>query len=310
MNTEIIFPKNLKKGDKIAIISPAGFVAEPALDSTMALIEAKGYQPILGKYVYGKNVFGYNYSGTEKERKKDLQWALNDDEISAIWASRGGYGCAHLIQNLKLSGFKQNPKWYIGYSDNTVIQSFLLRHGFASIHGQTIKTAGFGVSEDSYEGIFEIFKGKKPKYSVEKSVYNTEGETEGQLIGGNLSLIYSLMGTKFGFDFKDKILFIEEIGENFYALDRMLMNMELAGIFRKIKGLIVGGMTNMENEKDNPKYEKSHDDFAYEIIKNRIKKYHFPTLFGFPNGHIFDNKPLIIGAKVKMKVGEKIKVDF
>ena len=212
MNTEIIFPKNLKKGDKIAIISPAGFVAEPALDSTMALIEAKGYQPILGKYVYGKNVFGYNYSGTEKERKKDLQWALNDDEISAIWASRGGYGCAHLIQNLKLSGFKQNPKWYIGYSDNTVIQSFLLRHGFASIHGQTIKTAGFGVSEDSYEGIFEIFKGKKPKYSVEKSVYNTEGETEGQLIGGNLSLIYSLMGTKFGFDFKDKILFIEEIG--------------------------------------------------------------------------------------------------
>lgn len=156
----------------------------------------------------------------------------------------------------------------------------------------------------------KFLKVKKPKYSVEKSVYNTEGETEGQLIGGNLSLIYSLMGTKFGFDFKDKILFIEEIGENFYALDRMLMNMELAGIFRKIKGLIVGGMTNMENEKDNPKYEKSHDDFAYEIIKNRIKKYHFPTLFGFPNGHIFDNKPLIIGAKVKMKVGEKIKVDF
>lgn len=310
MESNIIFPKNLQKGDKIAIISPAGFVVEPALDKTMALIQSKGYEPVLGKFVYGKNVFGYNYSGTEKERKKDLQWALNDEEISAVWASRGGYGCAHLIQNLKLSGFKNSPKWYIGYSDNTVVQSFLLKQGFASIHGQTIKTASFGVSEDSYEGIFDIFKGKRPKYLVENSVFNRKGEAEGELIGGNLSLIYSLMGTKFGFDFKDKILFIEEIGENFYSLDRMLMNMELAGVFRKIKGLVVGGMINMENEKDNPKYEESFDDFAYEIIQNRIKKYDFPTLFGFPNGHIFENKPLIIGAYAKLSVSNRGKLSF
>jgi len=307
---KMIFPKSLKKGDKIAVISPAGSVDASQLEKGIEMIKSRGFEPILGEHLYTKFSNGYNYAGTEKERIKDINWALNDTEVKAVWASRGGYGCQHLIQHLKPKNFTENPKWYIGYSDNTVIQSYLLKKGFASIHGQTIKTSSFGVTEESYDLIFDILKGKKPKYSLESHQFNKEGNIEGELVGGNLALIYALLGTKYSFDFKDKILFIEDIGENFYALDRMIMTLELAGVFNKIKGLIVGGMTNMGDEKENKSYEESFDEFAYKLISDRISKYKFPVIFGFPNGHIKDNRPLLIGGNVKVKVGTKVKVEF
>lgn len=307
---KMIFPKPLKKGAKIAVISPAGAVDTTQLEKGIALIKSKGFKPVLGEHLYTKFSNGYNYAGTEKERIKDINWALNDKEIGAIWASRGGYGCQHLIQHLKLKGFAENPKWYIGYSDNTVIQSYLSKKGFASIHGQTIKTSSFGVTDESYELIFDILKGKTPQYSLKSHELNKKGNIEGELVGGNLALIYALLGTRYSFDFKDKILFIEDIGENFYALDRMIMSLELAGVFNKIKGLIVGGMTNMGDEKDNKDYEASFDGFAYKLISERISKYKFPVVFGFPNGHIRDNRPLIIGGNVKVKSESKVKIEF
>ncbi|AZA72501.1 S66 peptidase family protein [Chryseobacterium indoltheticum] len=305
-----IFPKSIKKGDKIAIISPAGSVEPTQLEKGIEMIKSKGFEPILGEHLYTKFSNGYNYAGTEDQRLKDINWALNDNEISAVWASRGGYGCQHLLHGLNLKEFSKNPKWYIGYSDNTVIQSFLMKKGFASIHAQTIKTSSFGVTEESYDLIFDILKGKSPKYSLESSQFNKKGNIEGELIGGNLALIYALLGTKYSFDFKDKILFIEDIGENFYALDRMMMSLELAGVFTKIKGLIVGGMTNMGDEKDNKQYEESFDEFANKLISDRISKYNFPVVFDFPNGHIKDNRPLIIGSKVSLKIGEKTSLNF
>ncbi|GAB0154815.1 LD-carboxypeptidase [Chryseobacterium sp. Alg-005] len=305
-----IFPKSLKKGDKIAVISPAGAVDTTQLEKGIEMIKSRGFEPVLGEHLYTKFSNGYNYAGTEKERIQDVNWALNDNEISAIWASRGGYGCQHLVQHLKLNKFKEQPKWYIGYSDNTVIQSYLLKKGFASIHGQTIKTSSFGVTNESYDLIFDILKGKMPKYTLQANELNKPGNCEGELVGGNLALIYALLGTKYSFDFKDKILFIEDIGENFYALDRMIMSLELAGVFNKISGLIVGGMTNMGDEKENKNYEESFDEFAYQLISDRLSKYKFPVVFSFPNGHIKDNRPLIIGGKVKMKVGDEVKVDF
>ena len=305
-----IFPKSLKKGDKIAIISPAGAVDASQLEKGLEMIKSKGFEPILGEHLYTKYSNGYNYAGTEKERLNDINWALNDDEISAVWASRGGYGCQHLLEGLNLKGFEKNPKWYIGYSDNTVIQSYLLKKGFASIHGQTIKTSSFGVTEESYDLIFALLKGKKPKYSLASHQFNKEGIIDGELVGGNLALIYALLGTKYSFDFKDKILFIEDIGENFYALDRMIMSLELAGVFKKIKGLIVGGMTNMGDEKENKQYEESFDEFAFKMISDKISKYDFPTIFAFPNGHIKDNRPLIIGSDIKIKVEDKVRIEF
>lgn len=146
-----IFPKSLKKGDKIAIISPAGSVEPAQLEKGLEMIKSKGYEPVLGENLYTKFSKGYNYAGTESERLKDINWALNDSEISAIWTSRGGYGCQHLLEGLNLKEFAKNPKWYIGYSDNTVIQSYLLKKGFVSIHGQTIKTSSFGVTTESYD---------------------------------------------------------------------------------------------------------------------------------------------------------------
>ncbi|MGZ5193732.1 MAG: S66 peptidase family protein, partial [Kaistella sp.] len=295
----IIFPDSLKKGDKIAVISPAGSVEESQLQTGLNLILSKGYEPVLGKHLYTQFSNGYNYAGTEQQRISDMNWALNDPEISAVWTSRGGYGCQHLLEHLELKEYKKNPKWYIGYSDNTVIQSYLLKNKFASIHAQTIKTSGFGVAPEGYDLTFYILKGKFPKYSVKNNKFNRSGKTEGELVGGNLALIYALLGTKYSFDFKDKILFIEDIGEKFYALDRMMMSLELAGVFRKIKGLIVGGMTLMEDEKENSNYEKSFDEFSYQLIAERISKYDFPVIFGFPNGHIYDNRPIIIGANVE-----------
>lgn len=307
---KIVFPKPLKKGAKIAVISPAGAVDTTQLENGIEIIKNRGFEPVLGEHLYTKFSNGYNYAGTEEERLKDINWALNDNEISAVWASRGGYGCQHLIQRLKLKGFTENPKWYIGYSDNTVIQSYLLNKGFASIHGQTIKTSSFGVTDESYDLIFDILKGKGLKYALKSHGFNKPGNIEGELVGGNLALIYALLGTKYSFDFRDKILFIEDIGENFYALDRMIMSLELAGVFNKIKGLIVGGMTNMGDEKENKSYEESFDEFAYKLISERISKYKFPAVFGFPNGHIKDNRPLIIGGNVKLQVKDKVKVEF
>ena len=192
MNTPI-FPASLKKGDKIAVISPAGSVEESQLQNGLNLVRTRGYEPVLGKNLYTKFSKGYNYAGTEKERISDMNWALNDPEISAIWASRGGYGCQHLMGHLKLSEFRKNPKWYIGYSDNTVIQSYLLKNNFASIHAQTIKTSGFGVTPEGYDLTFDILKGKFPKYSIQSNSFNKSGTADGELIGGNLALIYALL---------------------------------------------------------------------------------------------------------------------
>lgn len=307
---QIHFPPNLKEGDKIAVISPAGTVRADQLRSGIEMIEQKGFVPVTAPNICTKYERGYDYAGTEKERISDMNWALNDSGISAIWASRGGYGCQHLIQHLDLENFRKKPKWYIGYSDNTVLQSFLFQNGFASIHGQTIKTSDFGVSEDSYNLIFNALQGELPNYIIPAHPLNRTGSASGRLIGGNLALVYALLGTPYLFPLQNAILFIEEVGERYYSLDRMLMSLELAGVFSKIAGVIIGGMTQMGEEKKNPSYNESFDPFAYEIIAERLRNYGFPVAFGFPNGHIFDNKPLIIGAEVNLKVAEKVKITF
>lgn len=298
-----IFPKNLSKGSRIAVVSPAGSVEYDDVLQTKKLIESEGYEVVFGSHCFGKYEMGYSYSGTVQERVSDLNWAFQDSEIDAVWASRGGYGCQQLLSYLDFSVFKKNPKWYIGYSDNTVIQSFLLKEGIASIHGQTLKTSSFGIDENSFSKIFQILKGEKYHYTIEKYSFNKVGKSEGILVGGNLALIYALLGTPYRYDFQDKILFIEEIGEHFYALDRMLTSLELAGVFSQIKGLIIGGMIMMGDEK-NPNYNHSFDDLAYEIIFQKIQPYDFPVLFTFPNGHIYSNYPLIIGGKVELSVSE------
>lgn len=298
----IEYPEPIQKGDAIAIISPAGAVTADQLQPTLDLITQRGYRPVLGENALGQHDFGYRYAGTVAQRTADLDWAICDPAVKAIWATRGGYGCQHLLEEIEIKKMRRNPKWYIGYSDNTALQSFFLRHKIAGIHGQTIKTGSQGVSEQSYSGIFDILEGKFPTYELNSHSLNRYGTAEGILVGGNLSLINALLASKYSFKFRNNILFIEEIGEDYYALDRILMTLKTAEVFDRLAGLIVGGMTNMGEKETNATYQESFDPMAYEIIAHHIKEYDFPAVFAFPNGHIFDNRPLVIGAGVQMTV--------
>ncbi|NAW50854.1 LD-carboxypeptidase [Elizabethkingia argentiflava] len=306
---EVIIPQLIKKKSSIAVITPAGRVEKGQLDKSLEIISSKGYNPILGPHVYSQYTQGYDYGGTVQERLSDLQWAL-DGDFDAIWTTRGGYGCAQLLPYINLEKFRKKVKYLIGYSDATVLQSFLLKQGFASIHGQSIKTASFGVSEETYNLLFDILEGEIPQYTLENNGFNKKGKAKAPLIGGNLAMIYSIMGSPYSYDFKNKILFIEDISEQFYALDRMLMNLELNGVFRKIKGLIVGGMTRMGNQETNKNYTQAFDPLAYEIIDQKLSAYDFPVIYGMPNGHIFDNQPLIIGRQVEIIVKDTAQIIF
>ncbi len=305
-----VFPPITKKDAALSVISPAGRVQPEQLEAGLAYVREQGFKPVLGKHVYTDFECGYPYAGTEEERLQDVQHAFDTKETSAIWASRGGYGCMHLLQKLNPEKILENPKWFIGYSDNTALQSWLLKHGIVSVHGQTLKTADFGVSPESYDLIVEIMQGKLPRYTVESHQLNRQGDATGILVGGNLALIYALLGTPYSFDFKGNILFIEEIGERFYALDRMLMALELAGVFTQISGLIIGGLTEMGKAGENAAYEESFDPFANQLIASRIAQYDFPVAFGFPNGHIYDNRPLIIGGEVELHVQSSVHLNF
>lgn len=304
----MIVPRLLQKGDTIAVISPAGAVEREELSPTLSLIEQRGYKTVFGKNTLKVFENGYSYAGTPQERADDINWAIQNPEITAIWATRGGYGCQHLLEKIDLETFHKNPKWHIGYSDNTALQSLFLSKNIASIHGQTVKMPSFGVSQESYHEIFSILEGKLPSYTVAPHSFNRKGTAAGMLVGGNLALVYALLGTKYSFSFQDSILFIEEIGEQFYAIDRMLTSLELAGVFTQIKGLIIGGMTQCGNSNNNACYHHSFDEFAYELISQKVKDYHFPTVFGFPNGHIYHNLPLVIGAKTTLQVGNEVNI--
>lgn len=301
--TQAIFPPKIKNNAKIAVITPAGAIEKGQLDATLALIEAQGFRPVLGENVYAQYKKGYNYGGSPAERLQDLQWAL-DGDFGAIWTTRGGYGCIQLLKEISLKEFRKQPKYLIGYSDVTVLQSYLLNQGFASIHGQSIKTSSFGVAEESYQGILNILKGEKPNYEIPAWDYNRQGKAKGQLVGGNLAMLYSTLGSPFSFNFKDKILFIEEVGEDYYALDRMLMNLENNDVFKHINGLIVGGMTAMGDKDKNENYKNPFDPLAYQLIAEKTAHYDFPIAFGMPNGHIYNNQPLILGAEISLEVGK------
>lgn len=305
----VLAPQNLKTAKRIAVITPAGAVEIGQLDSTLLLLQERGFTVSLGPHVYSKFEDGYNYAGNAQERLEDLQWAL-DGNFDVIWTTRGGYGSVQLLQNIDLRKFRKRPKLLIGYSDVTVLQSFLFKKGFGSIHGQSIKTASFGVDQKAYEKIFDILNGKMPSYTFQSNAKNRKGNVTGILVGGNLAMLYSIMGSRFSYDYSDKILFIEDVGEQYYAIDRMLMAFEICGVFKKIKGLIVGGMTRLGEENSNTSYHEPFDPLAYKIVAERVEKYRFPVAFGMPNGHIFENFPLVIGNEVTLTVGKETSLIF
>jgi muramoyltetrapeptide carboxypeptidase len=292
----MIIPECLKKGDRIRIISPAGKVQKDKVLPGIELLQDEGYEVVVGKHVFGKS---FQYSGTDQQRAADLQDAINDAKAKAIICARGGYGTVRIIERVDFSPLLKNPKWLVGFSDVTVLHLVLNKLGLASIHGAM---PGFFLENKkptrSFFSLMELLTSGKLRMEVNVHPLNRTGTCTGELVGGNLSLIYSLQGTPWQLDTSGKILIIEDLSEYLYHLDRMMQNLRLAGQLKNLAGLLVGGFSDM---KDN---ESPFGKSAYEIILEAVRDYDFPVVFDLPFGHISKNLSLMLGAKYQLEVGE------
>ena len=291
----MLFPDNLKRGDRIRIISPAGKVAKDKVLSGIELLQDEGFEVIIGRHVFDRH---FQYSATDQQRAADFQEAINDAETKAIVCARGGYGSARLVNNLDFSPMLQNPKWLVGFSDITVFHLVLSRMGIASIHG--VMPAFFLENKKPSKSFFSLIKTLLSGVSEIEAIpnaLNRKGIASGQLIGGNLSLIYSLQGTPWQIDAAGKILLIEDLSEYLYHIDRMMQNLKLSGVLSRLAGLVVGGFTEMQDN------ESAFGKSAYEIIYDAVKEYSYPVLFDIPVGHIPKNLSVILGGNYQLEVG-------
>lgn len=285
-------PPYLKKGDTVALVCTARKFfpeeAQPAID----LLKSWGLEVKLGKTI---GLDSCQLGGTDAERAADLQEMLDDDNIKAIWCARGGYGTVRIIDRLDFAKFKKHPKWIMGFSDVTVLHSHLNTMGIASLHSImpfTVPKAPEEVKETLRKALF----GEKLKYVVEAKGYELQGKAKGQLVGGNLSILYSLLGSESSLDTKGKVLFIEDLDEYLYHIDRMMQNLKRNGYFKKLEGLIVGSMADMHDN------EIPFGQNEVGIITEIAREYNIPVCFYFPSGHQKDNRTLILGQEVEFEV--------
>jgi muramoyltetrapeptide carboxypeptidase len=290
---KMIFPPNLKKGDTVAIVATARKNIEDNLKPAISWLKNWGLEVVVGSTIGLDN---NQLAGTDEQRAADFQEQLDNPNIKAIWCVRGGYGTVRMIDLLDFTKFKQSPKWIVGFSDVTVLHSHLNTMGFASIHG--IMPVSSKASEEAKETLRKALFGEPIEYTVPCEFMNKYGTAKGELVGGNLSILYSLFGSPSAIDCSDKILFIEDLDEYLYHIDRMMMNLKRNGCLESLKGIIVGGMTKM---KDN---EIPWGKNAMEIIQDVTKNYNIPVIYNFPAGHMADNRALIFGKQVTMEVND------
>jgi muramoyltetrapeptide carboxypeptidase len=285
----------LKKGDKIAITCPAKKLPNPMTDA-IALLQSWGLEVVLGDTV---NASYHQFAGDDDLRARDLQRFIDDDSIKAIIAARGGYGVIRMIDKVDFSHFAQNPKWLIGFSDITILHTHLFgNYQLQSIHGQmpiNIPDA----SARSLDTLRKALFGENLSYEFKSHALNRSGNSSGILVGGNLSLLVAVSGSISDIDYTGKVLFIEDVGEYLYAIDRMLRNLKRAGKLANLAGLIVGGFSDV---KDN---DIPFGQTVPEIIMEIVKEYDYPVCFDFPAGHIPDNCSLILGRSLNLLVQEQ-----
>lgn len=293
----MITPPYLKAGDCVGIIAPARSVDRKNIEEFTSLLKIWGLKVVYGNHLFEK----YNrYSGYDEQRGKDLQDMIDDENIRAVFAARGGYGSVRTLQNVDFSGFENDPKWMIGFSDITVLHSYVNKFiGVESIHGPMSVSLNYENTKDSFESLRKALFGEQLSYTYPTHELNIDGEAEGEILGGNLSMICSLNGTVLFPDLKNRILFIEDVDEYLYNIDRMMMNLSLSGVFNRIKALVIGNFS-VKNEEDDIPFGKT----AYEIIFEIADQYNIPVSFNFPAGHISDNRTLIFGRKVHLRVEE------
>ena len=291
----MITPTKIKKGDTVAILATARKNLDDNLKPAIDLLKSWGLNVVIGSSIGLDN---NQLAGTDEQRAADFQQQLNNPNIKAIWCVKGGYGTVRMIDLLDFTAFKKNPKWIVGFSDVTVLHNHLNTLGFKSIHGIMPVTVAKATPE-AIETLRIALFGEKLKYEIDPFMMNRPGKATGELVGGNLSILYSLFGSPSAIDCTDKILFIEDLDEYLYHIDRMMINLKRNGCLESIKGIVVGSMTKMK-DNDIP-WGKN----AIEIIEDVTKTYNIPVLYNFPAGHIQDNRALILGDIVTINVNEK-----
>ena len=287
-------PERLNKGDKLALISTARKITFHELNPSIEIIKSWGLKVVLGKNLFNQE---NQFSGTIQQRKDDLQEALDNEEIKAILCVRGGYGTIQIIDKIDFSNFQNQPKWIMGYSDITVLHSHLNVLGVASIHS-TMPINFTSNTKYSLLSLKNILFKFNNRIQYKSGKYNRHGFVEGELVGGNLSIIYSLLSSVSDLETKNKILIIEDVDEYFYHIDRMMLALKRAGKFKNIKALIVGGFTEI---RDN---EISFGKKVQQIILDHIKGYRIPVCFDFPFGHLDDNRAVKLGVKTTLRITE------
>jgi muramoyltetrapeptide carboxypeptidase len=291
----MITPAFLKPGDTVGIVATARKVIPSEVEPAIKTIESWGLTVVCGNHLYAEE---NQFAGSDGLRAADLQQMLDNAEIKAIICARGGYGTVRIIDKPDFSAFEKHPKWIVGYSDITVLHSHIHRHlGIETLHAtMTLNFPVDGSPSSSVEALRKVLFGETPDYQFKPGLFSRNGHERGLVVGGNLSILCSLSGTTSDIETEGKILFIEDLDEYLYHIDRMMMNLKRSGKLDRLAGLVVGGMSQM---RDNTvPFGKT----AEEIIADSVKEYKYPVLFGFPAGHQEENLPLILGREAVLDV--------
>jgi len=290
----MIIPPKLKKGDKVGIISTARKISRLEIKQAISILTQWDLEIVFGKYLFCED---NQFSGTNQQRTEDLQSMLDNSSIRLILCARGGYGTVQIIDNINFNNFKKQSKWIVGYSDITVLHSHLNNLRVSSIHA-TMPINFHSNTRKSLQSLYNTLFCNGNTIKISSNKFNRCGQAKGELVGGNLSIIYSLLGSSSDIDTKNKILFIEDLDEYLYHIDRMIINIKRNNKFKNLKGLIVGGMKDM-NDNIVP-----YGQNAIEIISHYTKDYDFPICFDFPSGHINNNMALILGVETTFEVSK------
>jgi muramoyltetrapeptide carboxypeptidase len=303
MTDKLIIPPALQQGDRVVIVSPAGKIDHSFLIGARKRLASWGLNAKLS--TYAASAHGW-YSSSKRHRLADLQRAMDDEEVKAIFCSRGGYGAVQLIEGLDFTRFSEHPKWLIGFSDITALHNLFQSKGFASLHAPMARHLTVEPADDLATGYLHdiLFGQELPQYRISSNKLNRYGKAEGILRGGNLAVLYGLRGTPYDIPPDDTILFLEDTGERPHSIERMFYNLKLGGVLERLSGLIIGQFTEFE---ENLSLGKE----LYAALAELLKGYDYPVCFDFPVGHVTRNFPLINGARVSMNVVRKMStLDF
>ena len=279
---------------KIAIVAPARKVTQEEMRYAVDWLEKNGMTAVYDERLFAEN---HIFAGTAEHRAAVIQEYLDRDDIDALWMARGGYGSLHVVDKLDFSRLKEHPKWLIGFSDITVFHGKMQRLGISTIHASMPYNFESKTGE-AKQSLLDALMGKSLRYMLPESPYNRYGEAEAEIVGGNLSVLYSMMGSDSFPDTEGKILFIEEVDEYIYHIDRMMTALRRAGVLKGLKGLVVGGLTEIH---DNP---EPFGKTVEEVILEAVLDYDYPVCFNFPAGHFADNRALVLGRRASCIVAQ------